>query len=48
MDSRAVPGVLLSSRALKVKEADLKDLPVSILADFGIERPPQMRGRSVF
>ena len=48
MDSRAVPGVLLSSRPLKVKEADLKDLPVSILADFGIERPPQMRGRSVF
>ena len=48
MDSRTVPGVLLSNRALKVKKADLKDLPVSILAEFGIEQPPQMRGRSVF
>ena len=48
MDSRTVPGVLLSTRPLKRTQADLRDLTVSILAEFGIEPPSQMKGRSVF
>lgn len=47
MDSRTVPGVLLSSRPLKAS-GDLRDLPVSILHHFGIEPPPDMRGQSLW
>ena len=48
MDSRTVPGVLLSNRPLKTTQADLLDMPVSILKHFGIDSPAQMRGRVVF
>jgi predicted AlkP superfamily phosphohydrolase/phosphomutase len=48
MDSRTVPGVLLSNRPLKAESADLKDLPVTILAEFGVDPPSHMTGRSVF
>lgn len=49
MDSRAVPGILLSNRPIRTDmPADLKDLPVSILASFGISRPEQMKGQSVY
>jgi predicted AlkP superfamily phosphohydrolase/phosphomutase len=48
MDSRTVPGVLLANRPLKSTEADLQDLPVSILAHFGITAPEQMSGKKVF
>ncbi len=48
MDSRAVPGVLLSDRPLRASEADLRDLSVSILTYFEVSAPPQMTGRSVF
>jgi predicted AlkP superfamily phosphohydrolase/phosphomutase len=48
MDARAVPGVLLSNRPLVSPQADLKDLPVSILAHFGVDAPPQMQGQAVF
>jgi predicted AlkP superfamily phosphohydrolase/phosphomutase len=47
MDARLVPGVLLANRPLTAGEADLRDLPVTILDHFGIARPPQMSGRSV-
>jgi predicted AlkP superfamily phosphohydrolase/phosphomutase len=48
MDARAVPGVLLSNRPLKAEDANLRDMPVSILHHFGIKAPPQMGGREVF
>jgi len=48
MDSRAVPGVLLSNRPMKGGDADLRDMPVSILNHFGIKAPSQMGGRAVF
>jgi predicted AlkP superfamily phosphohydrolase/phosphomutase len=48
MDARTVPGVLLSSQPLKAHDPDLRDLTVSILAIFGLEKHPQMQGRSVF
>jgi predicted AlkP superfamily phosphohydrolase/phosphomutase len=49
MDSRVVPGILLSNRPLRTGQpADLKDLPVSILTRFGVEVPAQMKGHSVY
>ena len=48
MDSRAVPGVLLSNRPLAVAGADLRDLTVTFLAEFGVNPLPEMTGRSVF
>lgn len=47
MDSRAVPGVLLSNRALAPGPGELRDLPVTILRYFGVPAPEQMRGRSL-
>ncbi len=49
MDTRVVPGILMSNRPLRTgQSADLKDLPVSILAHYGIEAPAQMKGRPVY
>ena len=48
MDSRAVPGVLLASRALRAGDSNLRDLPVTILRYFGIEPPAQMSGKAVW
>jgi len=49
MDARTVPGILLANRPLLTgSPADLKDLPVSILARFGLEAPAQMSGHAVF
>lgn len=48
MDSRVVPGVLLSNRKLAGKEADLQDLTVSILDVFDVAKPEEMLGESVF
>lgn len=49
MDARLVPGILLSNRPLNTDQpADLKDLPVSILARFGIAAPEWMKGHSVY
>jgi len=48
IDSRVVPGVLLSNHELVTDGGDLKDLSVTILNHFGIEAPEQMKGRSLF
>jgi predicted AlkP superfamily phosphohydrolase/phosphomutase len=48
MDSRTVPGILLANTALNTGDADLRDMPVSILNYFGIESPSQMTGHVVF
>ncbi len=48
MDARVVPGVLLSNRKLRSEQPHLLDLPVSILAAFGIDAPGQMKGQAVF
>ena len=48
MDSRTVPGVLLSNGPLRSGAANLRDMPVSILEHFGVDVPAQMNGRSVF
>lgn len=43
-----VPGTLASSRRVRKPEPNIVDLPVSILEFFGISRPDDMVGRSVF
>jgi predicted AlkP superfamily phosphohydrolase/phosphomutase len=41
MDHETVPGILLSSRPLKVKAASLQTLAASILAEFGVDGFPR-------
>lgn len=48
MDPAAVPGSLIVNRPLLVKEADLRDLPVSLLEYFGVAMPTSMGGHKVF
>ena len=48
MAAEVVPGILFSSRPLELDDPRIVDLPVTILAEFGIERPEQMRGRNIF
>jgi predicted AlkP superfamily phosphohydrolase/phosphomutase len=43
-----VPGTLFSSRKLARTDPSILDLPVSILEWFGIAKPSQMVGRSIF
>ena len=43
-----VPGTLFSSRRVAAKKPNIIDLPVTILDWFGVDRPPQMEGRSIF
>ena len=48
IDPREVPAVLFTTRAIRAKAPRLKDLPVSLLELYGVARPPQMTGQSVF
>ncbi len=48
MDATFLPGVLLSNRKLRLRDPQLTDLPVSILAACGIPAPGEMIGRDAF
>jgi predicted AlkP superfamily phosphohydrolase/phosphomutase len=48
IDSRAVPGVLLSNRPLRSTSGNLADLTVTVLGYFGVEPSADMRGRAIF
>jgi hypothetical protein len=48
IDPKQVPAVLFATRTIRARAPRLKDLPVSLLAMYGIARPPQMTGQSVF
>ncbi|HLY17612.1 MAG TPA: alkaline phosphatase family protein, partial [Bryobacteraceae bacterium] len=48
VDSRAVPGVLISNRKSRLPDPQLADVTVSILNEFGIARPADMRGRVIY
>lgn len=48
IDHTLVPGVLLVNRPGVVSHASLLDLPVTILALYGIPKPASMRGRVLF
>ncbi|HVS63918.1 MAG TPA: alkaline phosphatase family protein [Thermoanaerobaculia bacterium] len=43
-----VPGTLFSSRRVSRQDPSILDLPVTILEWFGIAKPPQMVGSSIF
>jgi predicted AlkP superfamily phosphohydrolase/phosphomutase len=48
MAKDAVPGTLFSSRPVAKADPSILDLPVTILEFFGVDRPAQMEGRSIF
>lgn len=48
IDPKEVPAVLFATREIRAKTPRLKDLPVSLLALYGIAQPAQMTGQSVF
>jgi predicted AlkP superfamily phosphohydrolase/phosphomutase len=48
IDSRVVPGVLLSNRKSRLPDPQLADITVTILNEFGVPRPAQMIGRAIF
>jgi predicted AlkP superfamily phosphohydrolase/phosphomutase len=48
IDSRAVPGVLLSNRPLRAREGGLADLTVSVLGYFGVAPSAGMTGKPLF
>jgi predicted AlkP superfamily phosphohydrolase/phosphomutase len=48
IDSRAVPGVLLSNRPLRGTGGSLADLTVTVLGYFGVAPTAEMRGRAMF
>ena len=47
IDPAAVPGSLLANRAIGLTDPALADVTVTILREFGISPPPEMRGRAV-
>jgi len=48
MAASAVPGVLLGTRKPRLADPRLKDLPVTILKEFGIAPDAQMTGRAIY
>ena len=48
IDSRAVPGVLLSNRPIRAQFGGLADLTVSVLAYFGVAPAAGMNGKPMF
>jgi predicted AlkP superfamily phosphohydrolase/phosphomutase len=48
MDYTLVPGVLLSNRKIEMAAPALTDITPTILAQFGIQKPSDMIGHSVF
>ena len=48
MDYTQVPGILLSNRKIQASSPSLTDIAPTILAEFGIAKPANMRGESVF
>jgi len=48
MAAASVPGVLLGTRRPRLTDPGLKDLPVTILKEFGIAPPPPMTGRAIY
>jgi predicted AlkP superfamily phosphohydrolase/phosphomutase len=48
IDSRAVPGVLLSNRPLRARSGGLADLTVSVLGYFGVAPAVGMTGKPMF
>jgi hypothetical protein len=48
IDAKEVPAVLFTTRQIRAKTPRLKDLPVSLLALYGVARQAQMTGQSIY
>jgi predicted AlkP superfamily phosphohydrolase/phosphomutase len=48
MARELIPGILFTSKPIEVGEPALVDLAPTILAEFGIEKTPEMIGRNLF
>ena len=48
IDFTLVPGVLLSNKRVRLERPALTDIAPTILAEWGIPKPPEMIGQSVF
>lgn len=47
IDHQWVPGILVTNRRVTIENPSLLDMPVTILAEFGVPAPPVMKGRNV-
>ena len=47
MDAALVPGVVLANRKLEEGDASLMDIAPTILTQFGVEIPEEMRGQNI-
>lgn len=45
IDHRLVPGVLISNRPITVEDPGLEDLTVTVLDEYHVEKPAEMKGR---
>jgi predicted AlkP superfamily phosphohydrolase/phosphomutase len=43
-----VPGIIVANRPIKVSDPTLLDLAPTVLAEYGIDQPSQMKGRNLF
>jgi predicted AlkP superfamily phosphohydrolase/phosphomutase len=43
-----VPGILLTNRPIQIESPGLVDLAPTILAEYGVDKPTSMVGRSIF
>ena len=48
MDYTLVPGVVLSNRKIAMEKPALTDIAPTILAEFGIAKPGDLKGQSMF
>ncbi len=48
MAAEVVPGVLVTNKKVKARDPRLRDLTPTMLAEFGIEKLPEMTGRPIF
>ena len=48
MDYTLVPGVVLSNRKIAAENPALTDIAPTIFAEFGITKPSELRGKSIF
>ncbi len=48
MDADIVPGVLLCNRVVAAEAPTLRDIAPTVLAEYGIDTPPNMTGRPIF
>jgi hypothetical protein len=48
MAPEAVPAILVTNRKPTVTDPALKDLTVTILKEFGVPIPPEMKGRPIY